>query len=173
MVQVGIVAREAIEQKIFLIRGQKVMLDKYLAELYGLETRVLKQAVNRNIKRFPADFMFEPTKEELEILRSQIVISRWGGIRYTPVTFTEQGVAMLSSILKSDRAIQVNIQIVRVFTRLRQMLATHKELAQKLVEHEQIIAQHDNEIANIFEAIHQLMAPSDAPPKKIGFKIEE
>jgi hypothetical protein len=173
MVQEEIIARETIEQKIFLIRGQKVMLDKDLAELYGIETRVVKQAVKRNIKRFPVDFMFEPTEEELEILRSQIVISSWGGIRYAPMVFTEQGVAMLSSVLKSDRAIQVNIQIMRVFTRLRQMLVTHKELAQKLEEHEQIIAQHDGEIATIFEAIHQLMAPPEPPAKEIGFKLKE
>jgi len=171
MVNEEIVTRETIEQKIFLIRGQKVMLDKDLAELYGIETKVLKQAVKRNIKRFPADFMFDLTKEEFKILRSQIVTSSWGGIRYTPMAFAEQGVAMLSSVLKSDRAIQVNIQIMRVFTRMRQMLATHKELAQKLEEHEQRIEQHDGEIATIFEAIHQLMAPPETSRKKIGFKV--
>ena len=171
MVNEEIVTRETIEQKIFLIRGQKVMLDKDLAELYGIETKVLKQAVKRNIKRFPADFMFDLTKEEFKILRSQIVTSSWGGIRYTPMAFAEQGVAMLSSVLKSDRAIQVNIQIMRVFTRMRQMLATHKELAQKLEEHEQRIEQHDGEIATIFEAIHQLMTPPETSRKKIGFKV--
>jgi hypothetical protein len=173
MVMEAIVSQNTIEQKIFIIRGQKVMLDKDLAELYGIATKVFKQAVKRNIKRFPADFMFELTKEEFKILRSQIVTSSWGGIRYNPYAFTEQGVAMLSSVLNSDRAILVNIQIMRVFTRLRQMLATHKELAHKLDALEQKIVQHDGEIATIFEAIHQLMVPPDSPPKKIGFKIKE
>jgi hypothetical protein len=173
MVSEAIVSQNAIERKIFLIRGQKVMLDKDLAELYGIATKVFKQAVKRNIKRFPADFMFELTKEELKILRSQIVTSSWGGIRYYPYAFTEQGVAMLSSVLKSDRAILVNIQIMRVFTRLWQMLATHKELAHKLHDLEQKFAQHDREIAIIFEAIRQLMAPPATRRKKIGFKVKE
>jgi len=149
------------------------MLDKDLAELYGMETKVLKQAVKRNVKRFPGDFMFVLTKQELKILRSQFVTSSWGGIRYVPMAFTEQGVAMLSSVLNSDRAIQVNIQIMRVFTKLRQMLATHKELAKKLEEHEQRIAQHDGDIETIFEAISQLMAPPDPSMKEIGFKLKE
>ena len=147
------------------------MLDKDLAELYGIATKVFKQAVKRNIKHFPADFMFELTKEEFKILRSQIVTSSWGGIRYNPYAFTEQGVAMLSSVLNSDRAILVNIQIMRVFTKLRQMLATHKELAHKLHELEQKFAQHDGEIAAIFAASRQLMAPPATRRKKIGFKV--
>jgi hypothetical protein len=167
------ISQDTIEQKIFLIRGQKVMLDKDLAELYGIETKVLKQAVKRNIKRFPADFMFVLIKHEFSNLRSQFVTSSWGGMRYLPMAFTEQGVAMLSSVLKSDRAIQVNIQIMRVFTRLRQMLATHKELAHKLDALEQKIIQHDGEIATIFEAIRQLMAPPDTSRKKIGFKVDK
>ena len=149
------------------------MLDRDLAKLYGIKTKVLKQAVKRNAKRFPVDFMFELTKEEFEILRSQIVTSSWGGIRYSPMVFTEQGVAMLSSVLKSDRAIQVNIQIMRVFSKLRQVLAAHKELAHKLNELERKITQHDGEIATIFEAIRQLMAPPESTRKKIGFKLKE
>jgi hypothetical protein len=139
VVKEEIVSKHTIEQKIYLIRDQKVMLDKDLAELYGIETKVLKQAVKRNIKRFPADFMFVLIKHEFNNLRSQFVTSSWGGMRYVPMAFTEQGVAMLSSVLNSDRAIQVNIQIMRVFTQLRQMLATHKELAHKLHELEQKI----------------------------------
>ncbi len=168
-----IVSQETIEQKIFLIRGQKVMLDKDLAELYGIETKVLKQAVKRNIKRFPTDFMFELSKEEFKNLRSQIVTSSWGGVRYTPMAFTEQGVAMLSSVLNSDKAIQVNIQIMRVFSSLRQILATHKELVHKLNELERKITKHDGDIATIFQAIRQLMAPPESTRKKIGFKLKE
>ena len=168
-----IVSQDTIEQKIFLIRNQKVMLDKDLARLYGIETKVLKQAVKRNAKRFPLDFMFELTQDEFKDLRSQIVTSSWGGMRYVPMVFTEQGVAMLSSVLKSDRAIQVNIQIMRVFSRLRQIIATHKELAHKLDELERKISQHDGEIATIFEAIRQLMVPPERPRKKIGFTLKE
>ncbi len=172
MVKEEMVPQESIEQKIFLIRGQKVMLDKDLAELYGVKTKRLNEQVKRNSRRFPEDFMFQLTKEQKEELVANC--DRFKALKHStinPYAFTEQGVAMLSSVLKSDRAIQVNIQIMRVFTRLRQMLATHKELAQKLEEHEQRIEQHDGEIATIFEAIHQLMAPPVSPPKKIGFKL--
>jgi hypothetical protein len=149
------------------------MLDKDLAILYEVDTGMLNRAVNRNSDRFPEDFMFQLTAEETEGLRCHFGISktRRGGRRYLPYAFTEQGVAMLSSVLRSPRAIKVNIQIMRVFTRLRQMLATHKELAHKLDALEQKIAQHDGEIATIFEAIRQLMAPSATRRKKIGFKI--
>jgi hypothetical protein len=166
-----IVAHDAIEQKIFLIRSQKVMLDRDLAELYGVKTKRLNEQVKRNNRRFPGDFMFQLTKGEKEELVANC--DRFKDLKHSiinPYAFTEQGVAMLSSVLKSDRAIQVNIQIMRVFTRLRQILATHKELAQKLEEHEQRIAQHDGEIATIFEAIRQLMAPPDAHGQKIGFR---
>ena len=129
------------------------MLDRDLAELYGIETKVLKQAVRRNMKRFPGDFMFELTKEEFTILRSQIVTSSWGGMRYVPMAFTEQGVAMLSSVLNSERAIEVNEEIMRTFVRLREMLATHKELARKLTALEQHLKGHDQQIQAIFEAI--------------------
>ena len=129
-----IIPDEVVMSKIFLIRETKVMLDHDLADLYDVETRVLKQAVRRNIKRFPSDFMFELDKEEFDHLRSQNVTSSWGGTRYMSMAFTEQGVAMLSSLLKSDRAIQVNIQIIRIFTRLREMLLTHKDLLSKVNE---------------------------------------
>ena len=134
------VSLELIEQKIFLIRKQKVMLDHDLADLYAVPTKVLKQAVTRNIRRFPDDFMFVLTAHEHQILRSQIVTSRssgWGGTRYAPMAFTEQGVAMLSSVLNSERSIEVNIQIMRAFVRLRQMLATNADLALKLEALEQ------------------------------------
>lgn len=181
------VSQEIIEQKIFLLRGHKVMLSNHLAELYKVEVRSLIQAVKRNIERFPGDFMFQLTWEELKSLRSQIVIldshkfgalpeqeklSRRGKhLKFLPYAFTEQGVAMLSSVLRSRRAIQVNIAIMRAFVKLRGILSAHKELAQKLNELEQKIERHDEEIAAIFEAIRQLMAPKPAPPKrKIGFR---
>jgi hypothetical protein len=168
-----IVSQDTIEQKIFLIRGQKVMLDKDLAILYEVDTGMLNRAVNRNLDRFPEDFMFQLTVEETEGLRCHFGISKTGrgGRRYLPYAFTEQGVAMLSSVLRSPRAIKVNIEIMRVFVRIRQMLATHKELAYKLDALEQKIVQHDGEIATIFEAIQQLMAPPATHTKKIGFKV--
>jgi hypothetical protein len=163
---------ERIEKAILLVRGQKVMLDKDLAMLYGAETRVLNQAVRRNIKRFPPDFMFELTREEIMRI-SQTVIS--SEIKYSRRVhaFTEQGVAMLSSVLNSERAIEVNIAIMRVFVRLREMMAKHKELAFKLAEHEDRLEGHDEQIQNIFEAIRQLMTPPDRPRKKIGFEVKE
>jgi hypothetical protein len=133
----SLIPAEGIEKSIFLIRGQKVMLDHELANLYGVPTKALKQAVRRNLDRFPSDFMFELTKREFADLRSQIVTSsspQWGGPRYRPMAFTEQGIAMLSSVLNSKQAIEVNIAIIRVFVRLREMLASHKQLARKLAE---------------------------------------
>ena len=163
---------ERIEKAILLIRGQKVLLDRDLAVLYGVETRALNQAVRRNIKRFPPDFMFELTREEIMRI-SQTVIS--SEVKYSKRVhaFTEQGVAMLSSVLKSERAIEVNIAIMRVFVRLREMMATHKELALKLRELESRIQDHDEQIQAIFEAIRQLMTPTDPPSKKIGFEVKE
>ena len=154
---------ERIEKAILLVRGQKVMLDRDLAELYAVETGALNRAVKRNIQRFPEDFMFQITDEEAERLRCQTGISKRGrgGRRYLPYVFTEQGVAMLSSVLNSERAVQVNIAIMRVFVRLREMMATHKELAFKLVELEERLEGHHEEIQNIFEAIRQLMTPPD------------
>jgi phage regulator Rha-like protein len=167
-----LVPQEMIENKIYLIRGHKVMLSQHLANLYGVETRVLIQAVKRNIERFPEDFVFQLTLEETQSLRSQFVISKLkphglttgrGGTRYPAYAFTEQGVAMLSSVLNSKRAIQVNIAIMRAFVKLRQILSTHKELVHKLNELERKIEKHDVDIKSIFEAIRQLMAP---PPTK-------
>jgi hypothetical protein len=165
---------DRIEKAILLIRGQKVMLDRDLAELYAVETGALNRAVKRNIQRFPEDFMFRITDEEAERLRCQTGISKRGrgGRRYLPYVFTEQGVAMLSSVLNSERAIQVNIAIMRVFVRLREMMATHKELAFKLIELEERLEGHDEQIQNIFEAIRQLMTPPERERKKIGFVNE-
>jgi len=163
-----------IETLIYLIRGQKVMLDSDLADLYGVETRALKQAVRRNRNRFPSDFMFELTKEENRALRSQNVILEPGRYsKYLPFAFTEQGVAMLSTVLNSERAIEVNIAIMRVFVRLREMMATQKELALKLRELEGRIQDHDEQIVAIFEAIRQLMTPPETVRKKIGFEVKE
>ncbi len=136
----GIVLSEVIQGKIILIRGQKVMLDADLAELYEVSTKRLNEQVRRNPGRFPSDFMFQLTKEEYEILRSQLAAPSWGGRRYLPYAFTEQGVAMLSSVLTSERAILVNVEIMRTFVRLREILATHKELARKLEELEIAVA---------------------------------
>ncbi len=162
----SIIPLETIERKILLIRGQKVILDSDIALLYDIETKVLVQAIKRNIKRFPKDFMFQLTKEEINILSSQFVTSRWGGRRYPPYAFTEQGVAMLSSVLNSDRAIEVNITIMRAFVKLREMLATHKDLARKLNALEN---KYDSQFKIVFDAIRQLMAPDKKGKKKIGF----
>jgi hypothetical protein len=161
-----------IESKMFLIRSQKVMLDEHLASLYGVETKVLLQAVKRNLERFPDDFMFQLDAAEWQTLRSQIVTSNEkpagrGGRRYAPYAFTEQGVAMLSSVLHSERAIQVNIEIMRAFVRLRQMLATNAELSKKLTALEK---KYDIRFKAVFEAIHDLMSPPENKKKRpIGF----
>jgi hypothetical protein len=161
---------EQIERAIRLIRGEKVILDADLAALYGVATRVLVQAVKRHLERFPPDFMFQLTKEEFTALGSQSVTSSgWGGRRYPPYAFTEQGVAMLSSVLNSPRAVQVNIEIMRAFVRLRRMLASHAELAKKLAELE---AKYDEQFAVVFEAIKQLMAPPEKKQRRIGFRSE-
>jgi len=163
---------ERIKQLIVFVRGQKVMLDRDLAELYGVETKVLKQAVRRNIKRFPDDFMFELTKEEFENWRSQFVTSNRDkmGLRYKPMTFTEQGVAMLSSVLRSGRAIEVNIAIMRAFVQLREMLTSNGELARKLKQMEN---KYDEQFKVVFKAIRQLMTPLEKPRKKVGFEVKE
>jgi phage regulator Rha-like protein len=174
-VKAEIILTERIEKKIYLIRNQKVMLDNDLAELYGVETKILNKAVSRNSERFPKDFIFQITKEEWENLRFQFGTSKKsrGGRRYLPYAFTEQGVAMLSSVLKSKRAIQVNIQIMRAFVKLREILSTHKELAQKLKELELKIDSHDQQIQAIFDVINQLITPSEPPKRKMGFTINE
>lgn len=162
-----VVSAIQIERHILLIRGEKVMLDADLATLYEVETRVLTQAVKRNLGRFPADFMFQLSKEEFDHLRSQTVTSSWGGRRYPPYAFTEQGVAMLSSVLRSERAVQVNVEIMRAFVRLRQMLESNKELARKLDALEQ---KYDQQFKIVFDAIRQLMTPPDPKQKRpIGF----
>jgi hypothetical protein len=166
----ALVPTEVIVTKIIFLRGEKVLLDRDLAELYGVETKQLKRAVRRNIKRFPEDFMFELSKEEWENLRCHFGTSSWGGIRYAPMAFTEQGVAMLSSVLNSARAIEVNIAIMRAFVQLRKMIASNDELARKLRELEHRLEKHDKDIGLIFEAIRELMTPPEKPPKKIGFK---
>lgn len=160
----------SIERRIFLIRGQKVMLDSDLAELYRVATKAFNQGVKRNLARFPKDFMFRLTIKEAENLRSQIVTSNWGGRRHLPYVFTEQGVAMLSSVLHSERAVQVNIAIMRAFVKLREILTTHRELAQKIEELERKYRQHDTKIQAVFDAIRQLLEPPPVPPKRrIGF----
>jgi len=165
---------ERIERAILLIRGQKVMLDRDLAELYEVSTKRLNEQVRRNIRRFPKDFMFQLNKGEFEIWRSQIATSNPAvkmGLRRKPYAFTEQGVAMLSSILNSERAIDVNIAIMRAFVHLREILASHKDLAEKLEELQLKLGEHDEKFELIFEAIRQLMAPPPEPEKKrrIGF----
>jgi hypothetical protein len=164
------VPSEQIERSILLIRGQKVMLDSDLAELYGVETKQLKRAVRRQINRFPVDFMFQLSKEEFSNLRSQFGTSSWGGARYTPMAFTEQGVAMLSSVLTSRRAVEVNILIMRAFVKMRQMAASHKDLLRKVEEMEK---KYDEQFSVVFEAIRQLMIPPDKKQRKIGFEIKE
>src|SRR3990170_5939353 len=166
MTKTSLIPIDRIERSILLLRGQKVMLDSDLAELYGVETRRLVEQVKRNIKRFPPDFMFQLTNQELINLRSQFATSSWGGRRYPPYAFTEQGVAMLSSVLNSEKAIEVNILIMRAFVKLREMLATHKDLAKKMEEMEK---KYDTQFKIVFDAIRQLMAPPEPKPKKIGF----
>jgi hypothetical protein len=190
----AIIPAAQIAQAIHLFRGQKVMLDFDLAALYGVATKVLNQAVRRNRRRFPEDFMFRLTGEEVLNLRSQFVTSRvhasggepvtanrsqfvtsskHGGARHRPYAFTEQGVAMLSSVLRSARAVQLNIAIMRAFVKLREALETNRELAKKFSELEKRVGKHDDEIAAIIEAIRQLIAPPDKPRREIGFHVRE
>lgn len=159
---------EPIERSIYVMRGQKVMLDQDLADLYGVHTRVLIQGMKRNIERFPPDFMFQLSGEEFAVLRSQSVISSsWGGRRYAPYAFTEQGVAMLSSVLKSQRAIQANIEIMRAFVRLRRMLSENAELAKRMDDMEK---KFDSQFKVVFDAIRQLTTPPTSAKKSIGFR---
>lgn len=166
-----VVLVELIESRIFLIRGQKVMLSMHLAELYEVEPRVLVQAVKRNIERFPEDFMFQLNPEEFANLKSQIVISSWGGARRAaPYAFTEQGVSMLSSVLRSARAIHVNVEIMRAFVRLRQMLASNAELSRRLTTLEK---KYDVQFKAVFDAIRELMTPLEPKKKRpIGFTVD-
>jgi len=175
MSKTSLIPAEHIARQILLIRGQKVLLDVHLAELYGVETKVLNQAVKRNIKRFPDDFMFQLSRKEwFEILKSQIVTSSsdHGGRRQPPNVFTEQGVAMLSGVLNSSRAIRVNIAIMRTFVQLRQMLASNADLARKLAELED---KYDEQFKVVFEAIRELMepdTPAEAARREIGFHAD-
>ncbi len=173
-----LISNEIIEKKIYIIRGKKVMLDKDLAQLYDVPTKRLKEQVKRNINRFPIDFMFQLTNKEFHNLRSQIATSSWGGTRYEYYAFTEQGIAMLSSILNSERAIQVNIQIMRTFTKLREILTTHKDLERKINEIIQVyggkLKDHDKQIQDIFDAINELLKPPDEnDKKKYGFLADK
>lgn len=167
--------RHPIENRIFFIRGEKVMLDSDLAELYGVSVGRLNEAVKRNRYRFPPDFMFQLSVRELANLKSQTAISssNWGGRRHLPYAFTEEGVAMLSSVLRSKRAAQMNIAIMRAFVKLRGILAAHKELVRKLEQLERRIEQHDEDIRSIFQAIRELMTPPEKPKREIGFHVRD
>ena len=164
---------EKIISKIYLIRGKKVMLDNDLAELYGVETKSLKRSVRRNKERFPSDFMFELEKIELDNLRCKIGTSSWGGVRYAPMAFTEQGVAMLSSVLNSQQAIEVNIQIIRIFSRFREILLAHKDILIRLEKLEYQSTENNKEIQLIFRALKELLVNKEQPRKKIGYKINK
>lgn len=178
----SLISDEAISNRIYIIRDQKIMLDRDLAELYGVETKRLKEAVRRNIQRFPEDFMFELTNVEFERWRSQFASSKEDkkGLRYAPFCFTEQGVAMLSSVLNSARAIAVNIQIIRVFTRMRQIFYDHKEILvrlekieKNLMKNDAHIRKHEEEIQMIFKVLKKLLNPEQPPRKKIGYKRKD
>ncbi len=158
---------ERIERIILLIRGEKVILDRDLAALYGVSTRDLNKAVSRNLDRFPVDFMLQLTREEFDNLKFQFGTSSWGGTRKLPRAFTEQGVAMLSSVLRSRRAVQVNIEIMRAFVRLRALIASHKDLARRLDELEK---KYDSQFRVVFDAIRELMTPVTPKPRRIGFR---
>jgi len=163
---------ETIATCIRIAKGQRVLLDEDLARLYGVSTRAINQAVSRNPERFPADFVLPLVRKEVSNLRSQTVTSSWGGRRYSALAFTEQGVAMLSSVLRSPRAIEVNVAIMRAFVRLRRLLVEHADLARKLDDLERKFEQHDERIAAVFEAIRQLLQPDpppDRPKDRIGF----
>jgi ORF6N domain len=166
-----IIPSEVIEKRIFIIRGQKVILDFHIAELYQVETKALKRAVKRNRARFPSDFLFELTQQEYTALRYQLgTLKRGEHSKYLPFAFTEQGIAMLSGVLGSPRAVQVNIAIMRSFVKLREVLATHKDLVRKLAELE---SKYDAQFSVVFDAIRQLMKTPEYPKKEIGFRVKE
>jgi len=175
MKQNFVIPSKLIDHQIFLIRGQKVILDFHLAELFGVETKILNKAVSRNLNRFPKDFMFQLTSEEWDSLRFQIGTSKSGrgGRRYLPFAFTEHGAIMLASVLNSKRAVEASVYVVRAFVRLREILSTHKELAQKLKELESKFEGHDEQIREIIEAINQLLIPAEKPKRQIGFQVRE
>ena len=165
----AMIPSKRIENAILLIRSEKVLLDKDLAGLYGVSTSVLNKAVTRNIDRFPPDFMFQLTKDEFSDLKFHFGTSSWGGTRKLPRAFTEQGVAMLSSVLRSKRAVQVNIEIMRAFVRLREMLASHKDLKHKLLA----LEKYDEQFKVVFDAIRALMSEEKKPKRRIGFEVRE
>ena len=167
----NIVPMERIERKIYMVRRQKVMIDSDLAELYGVRTSNLNKAVSRNKRRFPRDFMFQLSREEARALRFQIGISKEGkgGRRYLPYVFTEQGVAMLSSVLNSERAVAVNIEIMRAFVRMRQFMLTHKNLVRRVNGLEK---KYDTQFKVVFDAIRKLMMPTENPKRRIGFRSD-
>jgi hypothetical protein len=167
------ITEEKILNKIYYIRGHKVMLDQDLAGLYDVPTKRLNEQVKRNIDRFPADFMFQLTEEEFENLRSQFATSSWGGRRVSPYAFTEHGVLMLSSVLNSQRAINVNIQIMRIYTKMREMLLTNQEILLKLEQLERKVDGHDEDIQVIFAYLKQLLDPPQEPRPRIGFRRKD
>lgn len=175
----ALIAAPAIEKRIFVVRGRQVMLDEDLADLYGVETKRLIQQVRRNLARFPEDFMFQLTKSEASALRLQIATSNEGrgGRRYAPYVFTEQGVAMLSGVLRSDRAIAVNVAIMRAFVELRRVAGSYKALQERLDDLEQEMTgrldQHDEQLEQIFKALHQLIAPPSLPKRPVGFRVRD
>jgi phage regulator Rha-like protein len=164
---------EAVINKIYLIRNQKVMLDMDLADMYGVETKQLKRSVNRNRVRFPKDFMFTLSRKELENLRCQFGTSSWGGVRHLPMAFTEQGVAMLSAVLNSERAVLVNIHIIRVFTRLREMMTMHKDVLRKVELLERKVILQDDDIRVIFDHLKELLSPEPRQVTRIGFRRKD
>jgi len=168
---IELIPLERIQNAIFLIRGEKVMIDNDLAALYGVEPKTLNQAVKRNASRFPDDFMFQLTEDEVKSLKCQTGTSssEYGGRRYLPYVFTEQGVAMLSSVLRSERAVQVNVAIMRAFVSLRRLLGTSEALARKFAELERKLEGHDEAIKTLFDAIRELMEPPTKPKREIGF----
>ena len=170
MSQKLVIPDEVVISKIYYLRDQKIMLDSDLAELYGVETRVLNQQVKRNIDRFPEDFMFQLKAEEWENLKSQNEISSWGGRRKPPYVFTEHGVLMLSSVLNSEKAIAVNIQVVRIFTKLREMLLTHKDILLEMEEIRKKVSGQDKRIDLVFTYLKQFIKEQESPRKRIGFK---
>ncbi len=168
------ISGEEIEHAILLIRGQKVMLDRDLSRLYDVETKALNRAVKRNLDRFPADFMFQLSAEGYDALRFQFgTLKRGQHSKYLPFVFTQEGVAMLSGVLRCPRAVQVNVAIMRAFVRLRETLSLHKELAHKLADLERKIENHDENIRSLFDAIRQLMTPPETPRREIGFHVKE
>ncbi len=169
---VAALSPQALAGRIVVIRGQRVLLDGDLAQLYEVETRVFNQAVKRNLKRFPKDFMFQLTADEFENLISQSVTSRWGGRRKLPLAFTEHGAIMAASVLNSDRAVEMSVYVVRAFVQLRAVLLDHKALADKLAALERRVSHHDNSLAEVIEAIRALMAQPKSAHRPIGFTAD-